>query len=59
MTSTSLSRFKNIIVSDNKLRRTGGPSIQFSRVENLHVFGNDVKYSGSPDDGRKWGRGSG
>ena len=59
MTSTSLSRFKNIIVSDNKLRRTGGPSIQFSRVENLHVFGNDVRYSGSQDDGRKWGRGSG
>lgn len=59
MTSTSSSRFKNIIVSDNKLRRTGGPSIQFSRVENLHVIGNDVKYSGSPDDGRKWGRGSG
>ncbi len=59
MTSNTNSRFKNIKVSNNTLRRTGGPSIQFSRVENLHVFGNDVKYSGSPDDGRKWGRGSG
>ena len=59
MTSSTNSRFKNIKVSNNTLRRTGGPSIQFSRVENLHVFGNDVKYSGSPDDGRKWGRGSG
>ncbi len=60
MTSSgSSNRFKNIVVSNNVLRRTGGPSIQFSRVEDLHVHGNDVKYSGSPDDGRKWGRGSG
>ena len=59
MTSSNLARFKNIVVSNNILRRTGGPSIQFSRVKNLHVFGNDVKFSGSPDDGRKWGRGSG
>jgi predicted lactoylglutathione lyase len=59
MTSSSKARFKNIVVSNNKLRRTGGPSIQFSRVEDLHVYGNDVKYSGSHDDGRKWGRGSG
>jgi len=52
-------RFNNIVVADNKLLRTGGPSIQFSLVKNLHAYGNDVKYSGSPDDGRKWGRGSG
>ncbi len=59
MTSSIGKRFKNIVVSNNKLLRTGGPSIQFSRVEDLHVYGNDVKYSGSPDDSRKWGRGSG
>lgn len=59
MTSSGSNRFRNIKVFNNKLRRTGGPSIQFSRVEDLHVYGNDVKYSGSPDDGRKWGRGSG
>ena len=55
----SENRFKNIEVANNKLLRTGGPSIQFSLVEDLHVYGNDVKYSGSADDGRKWGRGSG
>ena len=60
MTSNgSKNRFKNIEVANNKLRRTGGPSLQFSLVENLHAHNNNVKYSGSPDDGRKWGRGSG
>ena len=60
MTSNgSKNRFKNIKVANNKLRRTGGPSLQFSLVENLHAHNNNVKYSGSPDDGRKWGRGSG
>ena len=59
MTSSIGKRFKNIEVSNNRLLRTGGPSIQFSRVEDLHVYGNEVKFSGSPDDYRKWGRGSG
>lgn len=59
MTSSIGKRFKNIEVSNNRLLRTGGPSIQFSRVEDLHVYGNEVKFSGSPDDSRKWGRGSG
>ena len=59
MTSSIGNRFKNIEVSNNRLLRTGGPSIQFSRVEDLHVYGNEVKFSGSPDDSRKWGRGSG
>ena len=59
MTSSIGNRFKNIEVSNNRLLRTGGPSIQFSRVEDLHVYGNEVKFSGSPDDTRKWGRGSG
>ena len=59
MTSSIGKRFKNIEVSNNMLLRTGGPSIQFSRVEDLHVYGNEVKFSGSPDDSRKWGRGSG
>ena len=59
MTSSIGKRFKNIEVSNNRLLRTGGPSIQFSRVEDLYVYGNEVKFSGSPDDTRKWGRGSG
>lgn len=33
--------------------------MQFSGITNGHIKGNDVNYSGSKDDSRKWGRGSG
>jgi hypothetical protein len=49
----------DVVVLNNKVTRTGGPGIQMSRVENVLVRGNDVSYSGSNDDSRKWGRGSG
>lgn len=44
---------------NNKVLKTGGPGIQMSRVKNVLVQGNHVNYSGSNDDSRKWGRGSG
>lgn len=44
---------------DNEVFKTGGPGIQFSIVTDAHVKGNNVNYSGSNDDSRKWGRGSG
>ena len=31
----------------------------FNSTYNLHAYGNDINFSGSPDDSRKWGRGSG
>ena len=52
-------KFKNIKVFNNKLIKTGGPGMVFNSTYNLHAYGNDINFSGSPDDSRKWGRGSG
>ena len=49
----------NFIISNTEVRNTGGPGIQMSGVSNGHVFNNIVNYSGSSNDSRKWGRGSG
>lgn len=58
-TGSSPQTIFNIHVSGNRVLRTGGPGIQMSRVKFGHVYRNYVQYSGSPDDSRKWGRGSG
>lgn len=50
---------KNISVLNNRVTKTGGPGIQMSGVENGLVKGNTVDNSGSNNDTRKWGRGSG
>ena len=50
---------ENISVLNNKVTATGGPGIQMSGVKNGIVRGNVVNGSGSHDDSRKWGRGSG
>ena len=52
-------KFKNVKVFNNKLIKTGGPGMVFNSTYNLHAHGNDINFSGSPDDSRKWGRGSG
>lgn len=49
----------NISVKNNKVEHPGGPGIQMSHVKNVHVKNNHVTHSGSDDDTRKWGRGSG
>jgi hypothetical protein len=46
-------------ISGNKVEGTGGPGIQMSGVNNTTVVNNFVTHSGSHDDTRKWGRGSG
>lgn len=43
----------------NRVLRSGGPGIQMSGVQDGHIKQNYVSHSGSPDDSRKWGRGSG
>lgn len=53
------SNISHIKINGNKVTRTGGPGIQMSRVRYVHVAANEVTYSGSNDDSRKWGRGSG
>ena len=50
---------QNIGVYYNKVYNVGGPGIQFSGVHQGHVAYNRVSHSGSDDDSRKWGRGSG
>ncbi len=50
---------ENILVSNNRVIETGGPGIQMSGVKNGMVDGNFVDSSGSNNDTRKWGRGSG
>ena len=52
-------RINNLNILNNEVFKTGGPGMQFSGITNGLVKGNDVNYSGSNDDTRKWGRGSG
>ena len=52
-------QFRNLEIFDNTVLRTGGPGMVFNSTRNLFVRGNDINYSGSFDDTRKWGRGSG
>lgn len=52
-------KFKNVKVFNNKLLKTGGPGMVFNSTYNLHAYENDINFSGSNDDSRKWGRGSG
>ncbi|MDT0551845.1 right-handed parallel beta-helix repeat-containing protein [Urechidicola vernalis] len=49
----------NLNILNNEVLKTGGPGMQFSGITNGLVKGNKVNYSGSNDDSRKWGRGSG
>jgi len=49
----------DIVMTENQVQRTGGPGIQMSNTRDAHIVSNEVSYSGSTDDGRKWGRGSG
>lgn len=48
-----------IKIHENDIANTGGPGIQMSEVKNIHVHHNSVDHSGSNNDSRKWGRGSG
>lgn len=50
---------QDIQIYDNEVLKTGGPGIQMSGVRNAHIKHNYVSHSGSTDDSRKWGRGSG
>jgi hypothetical protein len=48
-----------IRIYENDVAYTGGPGMQMSEVKNIHVHHNKVDRSGSANDSRKWGRGSG
>tara|TARA_R110002049_G_scaffold88627_1_gene223481 strand:- start:231 stop:1859 length:1629 start_codon:yes stop_codon:yes gene_type:complete len=49
----------NIEIMENSVKNAGGPGIQMSEVKSVYVANNLVSHSGSIDDSRKWGRGSG
>lgn len=49
----------SISLLNNRVFNTGGPAIQFSGVTKGHIKANLIDGSGSTDDSRKWGRGSG
>ncbi|MHA7128110.1 right-handed parallel beta-helix repeat-containing protein [Algoriphagus namhaensis] len=59
LTGNANHNIRRIAIKGNKVYRTGGPGIQMSGVKFVYVADNEVMYSGSNDDGRKWGRGSG
>jgi parallel beta-helix repeat protein len=50
---------RKVEISGNNISYTGGPGIQMSGVANCTVSNNIVDHSGSSNDTRKWGRGSG
>lgn len=52
-------RIDDLNILDNHVLKTGGPGMQFSHISNAHIKGNNINFSGSKDDSRKWGRGSG
>ena len=52
-------QFLNLKIFGNKVFKTGGPGMVFNSCRNLLAKNNDINYSGSFDDSRKWGRGSG
>ncbi|MFV0566050.1 MAG: right-handed parallel beta-helix repeat-containing protein [Flavobacteriaceae bacterium] len=49
----------NVTIIGNRVEKTGGPGIQMSGVKSVYVAHNHVSHSGSNNDSRKWGRGSG
>jgi hypothetical protein len=49
----------NIKLYNNEVIEVGGPGIQMSGVSKGHINKNNVNRSGSNNDSRKWGRGSG
>lgn len=57
--NSSQQKFKEIAINNNRLYKTGGPGIVLLRCENAIVSENNISYSGSPEDSRNWGRGSG
>ncbi len=50
---------EDVTISKNIVSYSGGPGMQMSGVSNALVRDNEVQYSGSSNDSRKWGRGSG
>lgn len=59
LTGAKSQNISDFIIRNNDVSYTGGPGIQMSRVKDGHVTQNIVDHTGSDNDSRKWGRGSG
>lgn len=57
--NSSQKKFNKIEIKNNRLFKTGGPGMVLIKCEEATVSENNISYSGSPDDSRNWGRGSG
>lgn len=57
--NTSQKKFKQIEIKNNLVERTGGPGMVLLKCEDAVVSENNISYSGSTNDSRNWGRGSG
>ena len=57
--TASSNGLQHVEVQRVQITRTGGPGVQMSGVRDGHFSQLDVNHSGSKDDSRKWGRGSG
>lgn len=55
----SKQNIREVKLLHNTVRYTGGPGMQMSEVQNVYVANNVIDHSGSKEDSRKWGRGSG
>ncbi|WP_317168744.1 right-handed parallel beta-helix repeat-containing protein [Cyclobacterium plantarum] len=59
LTGNNQQSIRNVSITGNLVEKVGGPGIQMSGVKFVYVAENLVSHSGSADDSRKWGRGSG
>ncbi|GAA4328894.1 right-handed parallel beta-helix repeat-containing protein [Flaviaesturariibacter amylovorans] len=50
---------QHVVVAHCRVRHTGGPGMQLSGVTGGHLHHNRIDHSGSVQDSRNWGRGSG
>lgn len=50
---------RDVKILRNAVKYTGGPGMQMSEVQAVYVADNVVDHSGSNNESRKWGRGSG
>jgi hypothetical protein len=57
--SGSQKNINEVKILNNKVTYTGGPGIQMSEVKSVYVAKNTIDHSGSNNESRKWGRGSG
>jgi hypothetical protein len=57
--TATVNGIQDLEVAECNVYKTGGPGMQFSGVKDGRIHHNKIHHSGSTDDSRNWGRGSG